>query len=127
MEMKYLLIFLLFLFPAILSAVEVDLEWTDNSDNELGFEIERKPIGGEFEGVWTVFADVNKWTDDVEAGAYEYRVRAIGVDGYSGYTNNLEVAAGDPPNDPSGLERHQRVLSVITNADGSITVKPVNL
>ena len=123
--MKYLLA--LALLPAVLYAAPVELSWTDNSENELGFEVERKELGGEFESVWITFADVSEWTDDVEPGTYEYRVRAIGIDGYSGYTNELEVTASDPPNAPSGLKRDQQVLSIITNDDGSVTIKPVTL
>ena len=54
-------------------------------------------------------------------------IRAFNKEGYSGYTNELELTAGDPPNDPSGLKRDQQVLSIITNDDGSVTIKPVTL
>jgi len=121
--MKYLIILL---FPAILCAVEVELSWSDNSQNESGFEIERRAPDGEFEAIATVLADVAEYTDDTAAGTYEYRVRAFNEFGYSGYTNTLKASAGDPPIDPDGLSGSQPVLSITTNADGSITVKPVN-
>ena len=95
--MKYLLPLL---FPAILCAVEVELSWSDNSQNESGFEIERRAPDGEFEAIATVLADVAEYTDDTAAGTYEYRVRAFNEFGYSGYTNTLKASAGETPTDP---------------------------
>jgi len=68
-------------------AVQLALSWTDNSDNETGFEIERSTDGETFTLYATVGEDVNTYVDegvsaDVE---YWYRVRAYNSDGKSGH------------------------------------------
>lgn len=65
------------------SATEIELRWTDRSDDEVGFEVERslQETSG-FAPVATVGADVTTYTDsglDVET-TYYYRVRAVGED-----------------------------------------------
>jgi hypothetical protein len=64
------------------------LAWSDNSDNESGFEIEVSEAGGPFTNVTTVPADTTTYdhgglTSDTE---YCYQVRAVNVNGPSGYT-----------------------------------------
>lgn len=103
--MKALLLIPL-LFAANLYATEVTLTWRDNSDNEEGFKIERKETGSEFVPIGTVLANVSEFTDETQAGTYEYRVRAFNDFGYSGYTNTLKLG---PPNAPDNLEREVSV------------------
>lgn len=73
---------------------EVNLTWTDNSDNEDGFEIERAPVSqdgtiGSFQPYAEVMPDVTTYTDTgIEYGEiYAYRVKAFNAFGFSGYTN----------------------------------------
>jgi len=75
--------------PSSLSATssacdQIDLSWTDNSDNEDGFEIERD---GFF--LTTVNANVTSYSDTglLENTTYSYRVRAYNDIGGSGYSN----------------------------------------
>jgi len=67
----------------------VSLSWEDTSDNEDGFQIERR-VGpsGEFASLATTDKDVPDYTDgDVEASTlYCYRVRAANADGPSDFT-----------------------------------------
>jgi hypothetical protein len=72
-----------------LSAMVVRLAWTDNSDNETGFEIERSTTGsgGPFSPLATVAAGVTTY-DDAPLSAlseYCYRVRAVNAVGGSAY------------------------------------------
>lgn len=46
---------------------KVDLAWTDNSDNEDGFKVYRRPFGGSFTMVQQLSAGVTSW-EDPEAG-----------------------------------------------------------
>ena len=75
----------------VLSTTSVRLDWTDNSDNETGFEIERSTTGSS--GPYTLLASVSpdavSYTDLGLAPATEYcyRVRATGDQGNSGYSN----------------------------------------
>ena len=69
---------------------QVELNWDDNSDDELGFEIERKVEGeATFSYLDTVGADVTSYTDNavVEGTTYHYRVLAYSPYGDSPYSN----------------------------------------
>jgi hypothetical protein len=74
------------------SSSQINLNWTDNANNEDGFQIHRK-VGG----VWTVIAtvgpDAMSFTDTgVKAGTtYNYVVRAYNKGHYSPFTNNVMV------------------------------------
>ncbi|MFA5794913.1 MAG: fibronectin type III domain-containing protein [Candidatus Brocadiia bacterium] len=72
------------------SASQINVRWTDNSDNESGFKIERKTWGN---GVWgqisSVGPNVNSFADTglSDSIAYFYRVRSYNAAGNSNYTN----------------------------------------
>jgi poly(beta-D-mannuronate) lyase len=69
--------------PSGLTAVangsdQIDLAWTDNSSDEIGFVIQRKSGTGDFTTIAEVAADVTSYSDtglDAET-AYTYRVRS---------------------------------------------------
>ncbi len=65
------------------------LNWSDNSDNEEGFSIERSQEGGEFAEIGKTAIGVATYVDEtaVPGVDYSYRVRAFNEFGYSGYTN----------------------------------------
>ncbi|MDQ8182505.1 Ig-like domain-containing protein [Pelagicoccus sp. SDUM812005] len=88
-----------FAFGAIAHAEDVVLSWSDNSDNEDGFNIERAIGDGEFEALAQVGADVESYTDTTaERGVdYKYRVNAFNAFGYSGYTNVAAHYINVPP------------------------------
>ncbi|MFC7000019.1 fibronectin type III domain-containing protein [Rufibacter roseus] len=71
------------------SVNQVDLTWTDNSNIETGFEIERSFDGTTFTTLATVGANATSYTDNsVQSGTqYYYRVRAAGNVVFSAYTN----------------------------------------
>jgi hypothetical protein len=68
------------------------LSWTDNANNEYGFEIERSesPNNG-FELISTSSANIIEYTDHNlnQNTSYYYRVRAFNHFGYSDYSNIL--------------------------------------
>ncbi len=70
----------------------INLSWTDNSDNEDGFHIERSANGSSFEIIGstaenaTTFQDLSIQTNNT----YTYRVCAYNEFGRSGYTNTVE-------------------------------------
>jgi probable HAF family extracellular repeat protein len=72
----------------------VRLNWTDNSNNETGFAIERA-VGnrGEFVLLTQVGTNMTTYTDTtVRAGkSYHYRVRAYNSAGASGWSNTIGV------------------------------------
>ncbi len=75
------------------SKTQVSLTWTDNSQGESGFSIERKQSGGQFAEIATIPADQTTYTDStVQAGkTYTYRVRAFNAGAYSAYSNQATV------------------------------------
>ena len=83
------------------------LRWTDNSDNEDGFRIERRRDGaGGFRRVTTTGPDVTMFEDSglVAGATYSYRVRAENEAGVSAFSNLAALVAGTlPPPAPSGL------------------------
>lgn len=74
---------------ASVASAEVVLSWSDNSDNEEGFNIERSVDGGAFVEIGQTGPDVSTFIDAaVEPGVdYEYRVNAFNAFGVSGFTN----------------------------------------
>ncbi|MBI5353042.1 MAG: multicopper oxidase domain-containing protein [Chloroflexi bacterium] len=101
--------------PSALSAVQnigtsVDLTWTDNSDNEDNFVIERAVNGGAFVPDFaTLPADTTTYTDSAATAGntYDYRVMATNVVGLStyssAYSNVATVAVVTPPAVPTNL------------------------
>lgn len=83
------------------------LGWTDNSDNENAFRIERRRDGaGGFQLRTTTGPDVTSFEDSgLAAGVtYSYRVRAQNAAGASAFSNVAALTVGaDPPPAPNGL------------------------
>lgn len=71
------------------SANRIDLTWSDNSDDEDEFEIERRRDGDEFDRIATVGDNAESYSDEnLQNGTtYHYRVRACNSEGCSGYSN----------------------------------------
>jgi hypothetical protein len=92
---------------SVLSSTQVRLSWKDNGSGEIAFEIEARPLGGEYAVVAEVPKDAVTWiVGDLEpATTYDFRVIAIGVHAKSGYyTNEVRVTTHDaPPAAPAGL------------------------
>ena len=83
----------------------IDLTWTDNSDNESSFEIERCAGAdcADFARIATVAANVTSHGDTGlgSSTSYSYRVRATNAGGASDYSNVASaVTDAPPPNSP---------------------------
>jgi hypothetical protein len=77
-----------------LSLGRVSLGWKDNSNNEDGFQIERKSgSSGTWQLVATVSANTKSYTDTSTARrtTYNYRVRAFNAAGGSAYSNTVSI------------------------------------
>ncbi|MCD6436239.1 MAG: S-layer homology domain-containing protein [Clostridiales bacterium] len=95
---------------------QITLYWTDNSSNETGFSIERKPEGGIYAEIGTSDIDATTYVDTSisEDIIYTYRVKATGTIINSGYSNEIEGVCSsespedfvvpDPPNAPTNVE-----------------------
>jgi plastocyanin len=85
--------------PTNLAAVavsmsEIDLTWTDNSANEVGFLIERRTVNETFHEVATAPANATSYEDTVldPSTFYLYRVRASGGAASSPFSNQASAA-----------------------------------
>lgn len=81
-----------------ISPYAITLNWTDNSNDETGFKIERKTgIGGAWSEIDTVDANVTTYQDDdlIPLTTYYYRVRASGAGGDSEYSNEANATTLD--------------------------------
>ena len=79
------------------------LEWTDNSEGEEGFSIERKIDEGSYQLIGTTAANVTTFVDDINTrDQYEtlyYRITAFYQNDYSDYLeNNHSIAFPAPTN-----------------------------
>ena len=102
---------ILFVCPPTLSraADSATLRWSDNSNNEMGFRIERNANGGTFIEIAATGQNITSVVDPVlnPDTQYCYRVRAFNQFGNSAYTNTACIKtpptppAGTPPNAPS--------------------------
>ncbi len=114
------------------SSTQINLSWTDNSNNETGFKIERKTGSG---GAWNEIAQVgdntttysdNNLTPDTQ---YCYLVRAYNSVGNSDYSNEACATTFDvPPIPPTNLSATaqsstQINLSWTDNADNETGFK----
>ncbi len=89
------------------SASRIDLTWTDNSNNELGFVVERctDPACTDSTVVGNVGGDVTGYSDQTVSlgNVYYYRVKAQNAAGISG-ASPLAEANTQLPADPLSLE-----------------------
>lgn len=73
---------------------EVELNWTDNSDNEDGFIIEREISGSEvYSVIDSVSSNVTTYMDVtvLDGVKYNYKVKAYNTFTESGYTNSTQI------------------------------------
>jgi len=102
----------------VVSSSQINLSWTDNSNDENGFNVERKTgAGGTYSVVYTAPPNTTTWSDTgLSAGTtYCYRVYAISSFGNSDYSNEVNAVGSDKWNlisltgNPSAREYHTAV------------------
>jgi galactose oxidase len=75
------------------SSSQINLSWTDNSNNENGFKVERSPNGTTFSQLKITRANVTTFSNIGLAASrtYYYRVRAYNSGGNSPYSNTASA------------------------------------
>jgi parallel beta-helix repeat protein/predicted outer membrane repeat protein len=122
-----------------LSQTQIRLNWTDNSNNETGFKIERFTGAQPFVEIATVGANVTTYTNSglTANTTYTYRVRAYNSAGNSDYSNTASATTLPPipvpqtpvmlapPNDPNSGEYYSngywyhRVVATVPGLGGT--------
>ena len=84
------------------SGADVSLSWTDNSDNEDNFRVERRVGSGAFAVLTTLAANTTSYTDTTSVGgtSYGYRVVAVNSAGDSAASNTASITPSNPTPPP---------------------------
>ncbi len=112
-----------------ISSSQINLSWTDNSNNETGFKIERK-IGanGTYTQIATIGANINTYSDTglTWGTTYYYRTRAYNSFGDSTYSNEVSAttfatAPVATTNPATNITANSAALNATVNPNGSAT------
>ncbi|MBI4837631.1 MAG: fibronectin type III domain-containing protein [Nitrospirae bacterium] len=93
-----------------ISSTQINLSWTDNSNNETGFKIERKlGVDGTYSQIADVGANATTYADAVLliGTVYYYRIKAYSSVGDSDYSNEASAATWDSDQDNDGLTNYE--------------------
>jgi hypothetical protein len=92
------------LTATVASSSQINLSWTDNSDNESGFKIERKTGSGSYQLITTVGAGATAYqnTGLSSDATYTYRIYAYNGDGNSGYSNEASATTSSGSGEEGG-------------------------
>jgi fibronectin type 3 domain-containing protein len=94
------------LTAAVASATQINLGWTDNSNNENNFVVERS-FTNSFTAVTSITLPANQTTYSdmglTTGTTYFYRVKATNAIGSSGYSNTVSTTPDTAPAAPSNL------------------------
>ncbi len=97
---------------------EVSLSWSDQSNNEVGFEIQRSEEQGTgYTTIHTTLSNVASYTDGTVTpeNTYYYRIRSVNSYGESAYTD--EVAATTPSASGSIILGNTEIFDLVTTYD----------
>jgi hypothetical protein len=85
------------------SATRIDLAWTDNASNELGFKIEEKVGSGTYSEIDSVGSNITSYAVTALSGSttYYFRIRAFNNDGTSAYTSEVYATTSAAPQSSS--------------------------
>ncbi|HSA94392.1 MAG TPA: fibronectin type III domain-containing protein [Terriglobales bacterium] len=120
--------------PSVLSAgavssSQINLTWTDNSDNEDGFRLERctgtaafcDGNPGNFSQIVELPANSNAYNDTglSDSTTFAYRVRAFNGAGNSGYSSTADATTQAPPPPPPAPPAAPSNLSAVAGSAGN--------
>jgi hypothetical protein len=129
------------LSATVVSSVQLDLSWTDNSNLEDGFRIERKTgADGSYSQIDTVTSNITTYVDVGLSSntTYYYRVKAYNAFGESDYSNEaaattspfstIALTITSPPNDAIIYGPDVMVKGTVTDTagyDAGVTVNGI--
>jgi probable HAF family extracellular repeat protein len=119
---------------------QLDLTWTDNSNQETGYEIQRKKGAGDWVPVTVVAASSTSYSDtNLAAYAhYTYRVRAVNAAGPSAWSDEVSGDTGILPfgtglaglsfgEQPVGVASDARTLHIMDSGTAPLIVGSIAL
>lgn len=114
------------------STTEINLSWTDNSTNELGFKIERKTGTGIYSVIYTTNSNIVTIIDInlIPSTTYTYRVCSYNNTGNSStYSNEITVTTNTPINKPilttttpNTITKNSAISGGNISSDGGATI-----
>lgn len=107
------------LFASSVSNTQIDLSWTDNSNNETGFVITRSlSFGGPYLPVDSTVADDNNFSDTGLSGSTQYFYQVYAYNNTNSSSSNIASATTgvNPPIAPSNLS-----FSTVGNTQVNLT------
>ncbi len=106
------------------SGNQINLNWSDNSNNETGFSIERSAGDGAYSQIATVGASTTTFSDqDLPVGTYSYRVIAFNTTDSSAASNLVSIALQD---EEGGDGTAYRYLRLTFESGKSVSVQEVS-
>ena len=111
------------LSPSANASSQVAVQWSDNSDDETGFRLERSDNGVNFSEIATLGAGTTSFNDNgvTARTTYYYRTRAYNSAGNSGYSNTGSVTTPDDA-PPPAVPAPPASVAAANNGDGSASV-----
>ena len=87
------------LIATAVSDTQIELVWSDNADNENGFEVERSLDGGSWQLVGTVGTNATSYSANglEPSTTYDFQVRSYNSLGGSGYSTSAAATTEAPP------------------------------
>ena len=113
------------LSASAVSCSQINLSWTDNSNNETGFKIERKTGSGSWSQIATVGANTTSYqnTGLAQNTTYYYRVRAYNSAGNSSYSNTANATTPPCPVPEFSLENSGDIYATVFESEASNSSK----
>jgi hypothetical protein len=115
-----------------ISTTEINLSWTDNSTNELGFKIERKTGTGIYSVIYTTNSNIVTIIDInlIPSTTYTYRVCSYNNTGNSStYSNEITVTTNTPitkpiltTTTPNTITKNSAICGGNISSDGGATI-----
>ncbi len=108
------------LTTSALSSSQIQLDWSDNSTDESGFNIERSIDGVNFSVINSTIADAVSFTDSGLASSttYFYRVSAYNANGSSSYSNMSSATTQSQGGTASSIQVDSITVSTIAQGKG---------
>lgn len=114
------------------STTEINLSWTDNSNNEMGFKIERKTGTGIYSVIYTTNSNILTVNDSnlTPSTTYTYRVCSYNNTGNSlTYSNEITVTTNTPitkpvitTTTPSSITKNSAISGGTISSDGGAAI-----